>query len=400
MNAENRNTATNSRNCLLAGILRGQKKRNFLLFVFTVVFFSSAGAKQKKIIQVDLAGDKTQKITKNPGTYNIEFLNIIPDKKYSVEIGAVMVHEMTLLDAGGAATHSVPEQGCAFDLFFEEPKVREAVAKTKEAVEAAATAADKAAENAKAAEEKVREAVAEDKEEAKASAKKATQAAEKAADKAENQANCLKKLKRRTRFKSDRFTLPEESSITVTVKREASDSIAEEEWAITITSGVGGKWQTTFGWMFTANRDEDYFTEPADENGKFRIVRQKRSPNSLTSLPSVFWHWLPAGQAHKKLQHGPTAGVGISIGEDASRPAVFAGYTLRYQQNIGIVSGVGVYSRHVLNGRYGEGAVVASDLDSSQLTENANHFMFFAGVTFRVNFAKLFGQGNDVPSGE
>ena len=309
-------------------------------------FAANATSLQQETIRIDLANGEKQEIKNNPGSYVIEFLNAIPGENYFIEIDdARSTYEMDPLPLSMGTASSTQGPDCALS-------------------------------SGASSEEDVREII--------------------------NSGKCSEEQIFRTKFKRDLFYLPAQASRTITVKREDSDfsDKPEREWKIVITSGVQGKWQTTFGWMFTANRDKDYFTDPVDENGKFRIVLQNRSRNSLTSLPSIFWHWLRAGQAHKKLQHGPTAGVGISIGEDASRPAVFAGYTLRYQQNIGIVSGVGVYSRRVLNGRYREGAIVTSDLESSQLTENANHFMFFAGVTFRVNFAKLFGQGNNAPSGE
>lgn len=168
--------------------------------------------------------------------------------------------------------------------------------------------------------------------------------------------------------------IPDDSLKTISIVRGGSPA-----WTIKLSTLSRGAWQTVFGWTVAPNRDEDYFSESAGDD-TFTIKRRARDKGSLTSLPSIFFTWLPTSQAFRSLQHGFTAGVGATVGSSA-RPAFFGGYMLRWNQNIGVVAGLALYPHRRLDGKYAEGQTIPTNLESDQLNRNAlRPNAFFGGV--------------------
>jgi hypothetical protein len=170
--------------------------------------------------------------------------------------------------------------------------------------------------------------------------------------------------------------LAPESRRTMTVVRAAS------RWRVTLSSASRGSFQTLFGWTFAPSRDEEFFAERTGD-ATFVIKARPRSSGALTSLPAVFFTWLPVNQAFRSLQHGPTAGLGVTVGESGTRPSVFGGYMVRYNQNIGFVGGLAFYPHRRLDSKYTIGQEIAEDLDTDQLNRDVIRVNGFFGVLLR-----------------
>ena len=167
------------------------------------------------------------------------------------------------------------------------------------------------------------------------------------------------------------------SRTSITIVRDS------KRWEVTLSSVDRGRWQMMFGLAFAPNRDEEYFSRTEGE-GKFRVA-QERSPEegTVASLPSVFWTWLPPDQAFRVLQHGPTAGIGVSTTGGLRHTALLVGYAIRYNQNMGVVLGAALHPQKRLDGRYSPNEVVTERLTADQLTQDEIQWNWFFGGIFR-----------------
>ncbi len=196
------------------------------------------------------------------------------------------------------------------------------------------------------------------------------------------------------------LTVERNSRRPITVHRLPKEGQVAEDpeptWQIVISS-PGGSWQRTYGWRFAPNRDKEYFAKPPNpattpdgsggapgsedspgaESVQNETTEGTHAENSLTSLPAVFWTWLPPGQRSQPIQHGPTAGLGVALSAGSANPSVFGGYSIRFHQNcrfhqnIGFALGVAFYQQKVLASKYAVGDPVFGSIDSDQLASKA-----------------------------
>ena len=60
-------------------------------------------------------------------------------------------------------------------------------------------------------------------------------------------------------------------------------------WEVRLNSAGRGVWQTTYGFSFNPNRDEEFFSEATGDK-EFTIRRKDRDKTSITFRPSVFFN--------------------------------------------------------------------------------------------------------------
>lgn len=182
---------------------------------------------------------------------------------------------------------------------------------------------------------------------------------------------------------SHQIKLDAESARRITVASSLGDT-----WSLALSSAGRGVWQSSYGFVFSPNHDEDFFTEQTGDEA-FVIRREKRDKNSITFLPSVFYTWLSTSQAFENFQHGPTIGVGLTT--NSGRLGAMLGYSLRFNQNIGITAGVNVYPHRRLGAKYHEGQVLKEALEADQLNKNSVRGNLFVAFTLRLGTSP-FGQ--------
>lgn len=178
------------------------------------------------------------------------------------------------------------------------------------------------------------------------------------------------------------------------VRRVAISSRAGANWTVSLASTGRGLWQTTYGFSVGPNHDDEYFSEATGES-QFTIRRKPRDAGSLTLLPTVFFTWLSSSQAFKDIQHGPTVGVGITTGSPGGRFGVLGGYGVRFNQNIGVVAGVSIYPHRRLDGQYEEEQVVKENLSSDQLNADSIRANVFVAFTLRFGSSPFAGSGDE-----
>jgi hypothetical protein len=169
--------------------------------------------------------------------------------------------------------------------------------------------------------------------------------------------------------------IPDDARRTLTVARQGL------EWNVTMTTLARGRLQTLFGWMFAPNHDEAYFSDSIGDN-KFAVKPRLEDDGALTNLPAVLFTWLPTSQAFSNVQHGPTMGLGVTLGSD-SRPAFLGGYMIRWNQNYGVAVGLAVYPHQRLDGKYTVDQVLTTSLEPNQLNRDALKVNFFVGGVIR-----------------
>ena len=347
-----------------AGVLVGRAILLLIVAMGTVAPASAQGGdagpsppdtvqQNENLLTIDLATkEKKWRLLVNPGTYAIQLMNTIPGEPYAVSVGASTLLEQPALSLPSDSTITSHKRIL---------QVRPGQDKTD--------SCEKALESAKKLYAGPEEQIPQLRREVQA---------ELLSCQDEDLKRAIDAIIGQTTV-----TVP---NLTVTVQAEARVPVLVSQggstWRITLSSVSRGRWQTMFGWVFAPNRDEEYFTESL-EDGMFAVRRREQGKKSLTSLPALFWTWLPARQAFRAFQHGPTAGLGLTVGESSTRPSVFGGYSLRYNQNIGAVLGVAVYPHRRLDGKYSVDQVIKENLESKQLNRDSIRPNFFFGLTLR-----------------
>ena len=302
------------------------------------------------VLTVNLALENRQDLPVAPGVYSIILSNTIPDAIYSVVVGPAQVFEqspLTSIDLSSLApaTAFTPEAAnCgaalrAIDSLRQVPADEKQVSERLEvARNAVSTCAD------------VRIAT--------------------------TFSDITKQFT--TTVPGLRVTVPPDSRTFVLITRDS------HQWEVTFSSVPRGRWQMMFGVTLALNRDEEYFAQP-DGAGGFRVA-QERPPElgSFTSLPSVLWTWLPPDQAFADVQQGFTVGIGLSTQKGLRHTALLIGYTIRHNQNIGVVGGFAFHPQKRLDGRYSLHEMLSENLEPDKLNESQIRWNLFFGALFRL----------------
>jgi len=298
-------------------------------------------------LAIDLTASTAQVWPVDPGTYRVVLYNTIPGMKYTVRSGAAEVAEVPVL--------VLPAGSVVAGGLVEVPPSAGEMKLCKEALsDARALFTAQGESDVPRLEQRIRA----------------------------NMASCGKEeltyltavLGQTVHETGLEIQMPNDARRTITVARQTL------EWDVTLTTLARGRFQTLFGWVFAPNHDEEFFSESIGNN-QFAIRRRTEESGGLTNLPAVFFTWLPTKQAFQDVQHGPTLGVGVTVGSTGSRPSFLAGYLVRWNQNLGFTAGVALYPHRRLDGKYEVDQTIATNLESTQLNKDSLRAnVFFGGV--------------------
>lgn len=180
-----------------------------------------------------------------------------------------------------------------------------------------------------------------------------------------------------------RLTVEEITSVTIDAGQELEVRVVSDSqvWTVVFSAGPRGSWQTHYGFVFSPNRDQTYFSQA--EGSKFRVTRDFASSKEFNFIPSVFFSWMPASRENKSANYSWTGGLGF----DQANPAVFGGATVAYNHNIAIVAGVVAQRQKRLASNYNPESLPLLDasLTPAQLSREAYRFNVFVGLAFRFD---------------
>ncbi len=184
-------------------------------------------------------------------------------------------------------------------------------------------------------------------------------------------------------------TLKRGEQLKVTLERKNGKQTLT--WSKIFTTGARGEWRVLYGFNFVPNEDEEYFSLAKDgEMGKFDIFKETDN-EELDFAPSVFFQWLPGKRRNKDWNYGPVAGLGF----DLDNPIVFAGYGATYNENIMFTLGAVFHQQSRLDGQFSLGRAIGENLDNDKLTETTYDVNFYVGVGFRFGSNPFRGQQNN-----
>jgi hypothetical protein len=193
---------------------------------------------------------------------------------------------------------------------------------------------------------------------------------------------------------SEAYVLKSGERLQVTVTRTNGQQAVT--WVKVFTTGSAGEWIASYGFTFLPNRDETYFSKTKASAGQF-VVTPTQGNEGLDFTPAVFFTWFPASNGHQTWVFGGTAGLGFEL----STPAIFAGLSMMYHENVQLVLGVAVNQQLRLNGQYSKGETISENLSRDQLSSKAYRPNWFLGLTFRFDknpFQSSAPSGSQAPA--
>jgi hypothetical protein len=177
--------------------------------------------------------------------------------------------------------------------------------------------------------------------------------------------------------------LPPDHILTLTVKRqdEAPGGAADQKdtvtWTLALETAPPGRWYATFGFSFAWDRDQRYYSKAA-EDGTFTVVKEP-APTGPAYIPTVYFGWISASQIGRQWQHSPVGGIGF----DQNNPAIFAGYSLTFRQNLSLIGAVGAAKFKDLAGTYREGQSLEELLQPDSLMRDRYDWTAAVALAFR-----------------
>lgn len=177
--------------------------------------------------------------------------------------------------------------------------------------------------------------------------------------------------------------LPADHVLTLTVKRQdkapggAGDQKDAVTWTLALATVSPGQWYATFGFSFAWDRDRRYYSKAIDD-GTYTVTREP-TPSGPAYIPTVYFGWMSARQIGRQLQHSPVGGIGFDLGN----PAIFAGYSLTFRQNLSLIGAVGFAKFKDLSGTYHEGQSLKELVQPDSLMRDRYDWTVAVALAFR-----------------
>jgi hypothetical protein len=200
--------------------------------------------------------------------------------------------------------------------------------------------------------------------------------------------NCAFYEKYVTASTSDPITVSKLNNEVFTLTVTNSDS--RKEWTLNIQTEESGQFVTVYGFTyipFALYKPHTYYAQANVDTKGAPLGTYTVNPSSSESLaeyaPTVAFHYITKQSG--TLSSSFTAGLGISFNSKATgiSPIVIAGYSLLYNQNMGINFGIAAHQVTNLKGEFTNGQIISTSLQSSDLNEQVTRFNPFVSIIFR-----------------
>ncbi len=156
---------------------------------------------------------------------------------------------------------------------------------------------------------------------------------------------------------------------------------AKRVWTVVYSTGDRGTWDTLYGFSFSPNKDESFFSKSLDTTPATFAVTRKDAHPGYAFVPALFFTWYPKSGDGTNCTWGPTAGIGF----DLKSPNAFFGMQWTFNRNFALVAGGVVRPEKRLNGKYKVGDIVKDNLSEDQLSETTFTTRFFFSLAFRFS---------------
>jgi hypothetical protein len=200
--------------------------------------------------------------------------------------------------------------------------------------------------------------------------------------------NCDFYEKYLTASTSDPITVSKLNNEVFTLTVTNSDT--RKEWTLNIQTEENGQFVTTYGFSyipFAFYKPHTFYAQQNFDSKGAPLGTYTISPSSSESLaqyaPTVAFHYITKQSG--TLSSSFTAGLGVSLNNNSTgiSPIVIAGYSLLYNQNMGINFGVAAHQVTNLKGEFTSGQVIATGLQANDLNEQVTRFNPFVSIIFR-----------------
>ncbi|WP_295664303.1 hypothetical protein [uncultured Mucilaginibacter sp.] len=164
----------------------------------------------------------------------------------------------------------------------------------------------------------------------------------------------------------------------------------KRDWTINIQTEEKGQFVTVYGFTyipFVFGKPHTYYAQQNLDSKGAPLGTYTVAPGSSESqaqyAPTVAFHYITKSSG--VLSSSFTAGLGVSLSSNATgiSPVVIAGYSLLYNQNIGINFGVAAHQVTNLKGEFTNGQLLYSGLQGNDLNEQVTRFNPFFSIIFR-----------------
>lgn len=183
----------------------------------------------------------------------------------------------------------------------------------------------------------------------------------------------------------------QELVLTVERQPDSERGVEKAVWTFVWTTGPRGEWRASYGFGFFESDDEKYFTRPGEEEGTF-VIKREADRRDLVFAPAVFFTWAREAKKLGNWDHGPAGGLGF----DLSKPVVFAGWQVTYNQNYTLNLGLVARPEKELDGQYEPDQVLKEDLKEDQLHDDSSYGVaLFGGLSFRFTTNPFQKSGGD-----
>ncbi len=200
--------------------------------------------------------------------------------------------------------------------------------------------------------------------------------------------NCDFYEKYLTASTSDPITVSKLNNEVFTMTVTNTDT--HKEWTLNVQTEESGQFVTVYGFTyipFALYKPHTYYAQPNSDSKGVPLGTYTVTPASSESLaqyaPTIAFHYITKQSG--MLSSSFTAGLGVSLNSNASgiAPIVIAGYSLLYNQNMGINFGIAAHQVTNLKGEFTNGQVISSGLQANDLNEQVTRFNPFVSIIFR-----------------
>jgi hypothetical protein len=187
---------------------------------------------------------------------------------------------------------------------------------------------------------------------------------------------------------SDPITVSKLNNEVFTLTVTNSDT--RKEWTLTIQTEESGQFVTVYGFTyipFAFYKPHTYYAQQNVDSKGTPLGTYSITPSSSESLaqyaPTIAFHYITKQSG--MLSSSFTAGLGVSLNNNSTgiSPIVIAGYSLLYNQNMGINFGVAAHQITNLKGEFTNGQIISSGLQANDLNEQVTRFNPFVSIIFR-----------------